>query len=1065
MIKKQPQSKQNTNPRPKQERGKPFPAMEEEVLNFWDKNKIFEKSVKREAPQGDYVFYDGPPFATGTPHYGHIVASIMKDVVPRYWTMKGYKVERKWGWDCHGLPIENIVEKEMKTKSKKDIEEMGIDKFNESCRSKVLTYVDEWRKVIRRLGRWADMDNAYKTMDKDYMESIWWVFSELYKKGLIYEGYKSMHICPRCETTLSQQEVAEGYKDVKDLSVIAKFELKNSANLQTKYKFTNTDKIYILAWTTTPWTLIGNVSLAVGGDIEYSVCKVVSPLKDLSQYETPPVMPTHREFYIVAKDRKDLLLGEYSSEEAVVIKGKDLVGLEYEPLFNYYSKNKNLENSENGWKIYAADFVTTDEGTGVVHIAPAFGEDDMNLGKQENLPFIQHIGMDGRIKDEAKDFAGMEVKPIDDEQATDVEIIKYLAKKNLLFSKEKYEHSYPHCWRCETPLLNYATSSWFVKVTDIKDKAMKLAKEINWTPGHLKEGRFGQWLEGARDWSISRQRFWASPIPIWRCGGAETRGIRNNCHEIKVIGSVAELENLSGEKIKDLHKHVVDKITFKCEKCGGTMKRIPDVLDCWFESGSMPYAQKHYPFENKKEFENNFPAEFIAEGVDQTRAWFYYLHVIAVAIKQKPAFKNVIANGIVLAEDGKKMAKRLQNYPDPMEIMEKYGADKLRYYLCSGSVVKAEDLNFSEREMAEQTRFFNVLLNVLSFYKMFATSSCHSERLERSGRSEESSTVNLQTDSSLPAVAQNDKRGVSQDDKKQGSDNVLDIWITARMEETKKIITEKMDNYDLHAIREIPVFIDDLSTWYIRRSRDRFKGDDAKDKQNALATTKYVLIELAKVMAPFMPFTAEQVWQKVTGNDFKDENKSVHLESWPILKSEKTKKDQVMYGLQYTSVLLYMRETRKIVEFSLAKRDEAGIKVRQPLQKLKIQNSIISKFLSKNEYLELIKDEVNVKEIEFIDGKGELSVELDIKITPELKQEGIKRELVRAINNARKEAGMTIQDRAVIYYQTDSKDIKEAFEKFGKEIMKDTLADDLQVGSGEAVKINSEEVDLKVEKK
>ena len=730
----------------------PFPAMEDEVLNFWDRGKIFEKSIAHPASLNiesredkitshhplahfsqkeggrdnkvvkEYVFYDGPPFATGTPHYGHIVASIMKDVVPRYWTMKGYRVERKWGWDCHGLPIENIVEKELGFKSKKDIELLGVAKFNETCRSKVLTYVDEWKKVIRRLGRWADMDNAYKTMDKDYMESIWWVFKQLYDKNLIYEGYKSMHICPRCETTLSQQEVAEGYKNVKDLSATVKFKLEPNQKIGD---FETDDNTYILAWTTTPWTLIGNAALAVGSSIKYLVLSIKGEAGK----------------YIIAKDRASEVFKGKEYKILKEIKSKDLVGLEYKPIFDYYAKDESLKNKKNaapatpersdggrGWKIYAADFVTTDEGTGVVHIAPAFGEDDMNLGKEHDLPFIQHVGMDGIFKPEVTDFAGMHVKPINDTQATDVEIIKYLAHKNLLFSKEKYEHSYPHCWRCDTPLINYATSSWFVKITDIKDKALDLAKKINWTPKHMKDGRFGQWLAGARDWSISRQRFWASVIPIWKCEGQKSE-IRNQkseikegkCDNLKVIGSVEELEKLSGKKINDLHKHVVDEITFPCEKCGGVMKRIPDVLDCWFESGSMPYAQTHYPFANEQKFENNFPAEFIAEGVDQTRAWFYYLHVIATAIKNKPAFKNVIVNGIVLAEDGKKMAKRLQNYPDPTEVMEKYGADALRYYLLTSPVMLAENLNFAEKGVQESLRKVNMLLwNVYKFYEMYA---------------------------------------------------------------------------------------------------------------------------------------------------------------------------------------------------------------------------------------------------------------------------------------------------------------------------------------------------------
>jgi len=1058
----------------------PFPAMEEEILNFWQKGKIFEKSVtspptppaendptptpllKRSPlnlPLGkgekikEYVFYDGPPFATGTPHYGHIVASIMKDVVPRYWTMKGYRVERKWGWDCHGLPIENIVEKELGFKSKKDIELLGVAKFNETCRSKVLTYVDEWKKVIKRLGRWADMENAYKTMDKDYMESIWWVFKQLYDKNLIYEGYKSMHICPRCETTLSQQEVAEGYKDVKDLSATVKFKLEPNQKIGD---FITDDNTYILAWTTTPWTLIGNVALAVSHRSEDTYILFTVDESNHTSF-------INGETYILTKnamsriingnfvyagdshvgEQKSAMLNPVSgswlsancrirtSNYREFASGEKLTSLKYVPLFDYYSKNNSpageLQNKENGWKIYAADFVTTNEGTGVVHIAPAFGEDDMNLGKKYDLPFIQHVKMDGTFKEEVTDFAGKSISPRaknkpEEIREIDLEIIKFLGDK--IFDSKKYEHSYPHCWRCDTSLINYATSSWFVKITDIKDKALDLAKKINWTPKHMKDGRFGQWLAGARDWSISRQRFWASVIPIWRCGGAETRGnvethsnasLQHGCNEIKVIGSVAELEKLSGEKIDDLHKHIVDKITFPCEKCGGVMKRIPDVLDCWFESGSMPYAQMHYPFANEKKFENNFPAEFIAEGVDQTRAWFYYLHVIATAIKKKPAFKNVIVNGIVLAEDGKKMAKRLQNYPDPMEVMEKHGADKLRYYLCASPVMKAESINFSEKDLVEQTRFFNTLLNVLTFYKMFAL------------------------DAQIENLSEKDLV------------NVLDKWITARLEETKKIVTEKMDNYDLHVIREIPVFINDLSTWYVRRSRDRFKGEDEIDKMRALKTLRRTLYHLARIMAPFLPFIAEHIYQEL-GADIE----SVHLKEWPAVKKEWIEKE----------VLKNMEQVRKIVELGLAKRDEAGIKVRQPLNKFSIFNFQFS--MNEKEYIQLIKDELNVKEVICKKGKGELSVELNTVITPELKQEGIKRELTRAINNARKEAGMTIQDKAVIYYQTDSKDIKEVFEKFSEEIKKETLSKKIEnkkVAGGKEADINGEEVGLKVEKK
>jgi isoleucyl-tRNA synthetase len=1179
-----------------------FPAMEEEVLAFWEKNKIFEKSVKNPpaggAPKGDYVFYDGPPFATGEPHYGHIVASLMKDAVPRYWTMKGYRIERKWGWDCHGLPIENIAEKELGITHKKEIEAMGVEKFNEYCRSKVLAYVDIWNKVIPRLGRWVDMNNPYKTMDLPFMESVWWVFKQLWDKGLVYESYRSMYICPRCETTLSQSEVAEGYKDVKDLSVTVKFELVDETSPQPlptgqagSPKTGEGEKTYILAWTTTPWTLIGNVALAVGNEIDYVQIKITN-------YE---LQITNN--LIIAKERLEKIEDKY--EIVKEFKGKDLIGKKYKPVFDYYASQPKSSLSpqesvswENGWKIYAADFVTTEDGTGVVHIAPAFGEDDMNLGKQYNLPFVQHVGMDGVIKKEATDFAGLHVKPIEDVQATDVKIIKYLADKNVLFAKEKYEHSYPHCWRCETPLINYATTSWFVKIFEIKNKMLKNAKNINWSPEYIKEGRFGNWLEGARDWSISRQRYWASVIPLWKC----------DCGEMKVVGSVDEIREQFGnpnklflirhgeaekniarilssypekednpltkkgkeqikaaaeelkdkkidiiissplqraqesaeiiakeigvkiivdEKIReldygqldgsswdelfkvysnglnpgredkhgiegeediydrvasfieeinskyqgkniaiishgdllrvlrgyllnngkeevfnstmpdkgeivisyskniDLHKHIVDKITFPCAKCGGTMKRIPDVIDTWFDSGSMPYAQMHYPFENKEKFENNFPAEFIAEGIDQTRCWFYYLHVIASAIEGKEAYKNVIVNGIVLAEDGKKMAKRLKNYPDPTFIFEKYCADAMRYYLLSSPVMLAENLNFSEKGVSDVLRNVNMILwNVYKFYEMYA------------GDNNQLRITNYELN----------------------SENILDKWILARLNQLIAEVTKNMDKYNLpKATRPIADFINDLSTWYIRRSRDRFKGDNLQDKESALATTGFVLLQLSKVIAPFMPFIAEQLWQKVTGNNFKDGNRSVHLESWP---------KQLTITNYELRIVEEMEKVRKIVELGLAKRDEAGIKIRQPLPELRITN-----YELRIEDVVLVKDELNVKEVISKKGEGNIEVELDTRISDELKLEGVKRDLVRAINNLRKDAGMTIQDRAVIHWQTDDKMIKEVFEKMKDEILKDTLSTDINEGVDDSVdlqkevKINEVKVVLGIKKK
>jgi len=963
-----------------------FPKMEEEILKFWEENKIFEKSVDlpagrqgKKSPKGDYVFYDGPPFATGTPHYGHIVASTMKDVVPRYWTMKGYKVERKWGWDCHGLPIENIAEKELGITRKKEILEMGVAKFNEACRSKVLGYVAEWKRVINRLGRWADMENSYKTMDLPFMESVWWVFKELWDKGLIYEGYRSMHICTRCETTLSQSEVAEGYKDIKDLSVIAKFELEDEPGT------------FILAWTTTPWTLIGNVALAINNEIIY--CKVQSSkFKVQNEIKNSKV----EEIYIVAKERINDIFKDQEIKVLGELTGKDLIGKKYKPLFDYYCNEENatpatLSRSEcgRGWKIYAGDFVTTEEGTGVVHIAPAFGEDDLNLSYKYKLPFIQHVGMDGLIKPEAKDFAGLSVKPKDDYAKTDVEVIKYLAKENTLFAKEKYEHSYPHCWRCDTPLINYATSSWFVSITKIKERMLELAKDINWSPEHIKEGRFGNWLEGARDWSISRQRFWASVIPIWKC---------EKCQEMKVFGSVTELEKSSGEKINDLHKHIVDEITFPCTKCKGKMKRIPDVLDTWFDSGSMPYAELHYPFENKEKFEAGFPAEFIAEGQDQCRAWFYYLHVIATAIKDSRAFNNVVVNGIVVGEDGKKLSKRLKNYPDPMEVFEKYGADPLRYYLTSSPVMAAENLSFKESDVADLVRgMFRMLWNSYSFFVLYANIDKFKVQ---------SSKFKVQ--------------------------NLLDKWVISELNVLAKEVNGAMENYQLNrAARYFPKFIDNLSNWYIRRSRKRFwKSEDDADKKEAYQTLHYVLVELAKLMAPFTPFIAEEIYKNLTGEE------SVHLVDFPVA-------DEKLINEKLNQE---MEQARIIITEALQLRAKAGIRVRQPLNKFSIFNFQFSKELE-----EIIKEEINIKEL-VLDRKEKKEMLLDTEITEELKLEGQAREIIRFIQEMRREAGYEVDNRIKVWYDGPS----EVFAKFGDIIKKEILANDLKGKKSEEFDLEKE---------
>lgn len=901
---------------------------EDAVLAFWHDKRIFEKSLEKDAPRGTYVFYDGPPFATGTPHYGHIVASVIKDAVPRFFTMRGYRIPRVWGWDCHGLPIENIVEKELGFKHKKDIKAFGVAKFNEQCRAQVLQYVDYWKTFIPRIGRWVDMEHAYHTMDKSFMESVWWVFKQIYDKGLVYESYRSMHICPRCETTLSQQEVAEGYKEVKDIAVTVKFRVKNPE----KIGYTaGTGEVYLLAWTTTPWTLPGNVALAVGEDIDYVV------------------VPDGDDYVIRAKREHD---------REAPIRGFSLVGLEYEPIFDYYANDETLKNRENGWKVYAADFVTTDTGTGIVHIAPSFGEDDMTLGYEKHLPFVQHVAYDGTMKPEVRDFAGMAVKPKSSDDRTrldtDIKILTWLSDHNALFDKENITHAYPHCWRCDTPLLNYATSSWFVSVTKIKEHLIENASRINWSPAHIKEGRFGKWLDGARDWSISRQRFWASVIPVWRC---------EVCGSERVFGSVAELEEASGATINDLHKHIIDEVTVPCSACtqggdsakeGNTiiMRRVPDVLDTWFDSGSMPYGERHYPFENKDEFDNSFPARFIAEGVDQTRAWFYYLHVLAGALFDKPAFQNVIVNGIVVSpDDGRKLSKSKKNYPDPMLIIDRYGADALRFYLLSSPVVQAENLAFVESGVDEiAKKNIGRLANVLAFYQL------HADGTEADTRSRDP----------------------------------LDRWIMARLAELTLETIEGYEAYTLdRAVRPATLFIDDLSVWYVRRSRERFK-DGIADRGVALATLRFVLRELAKVIAPAMPFIAEEVYQAVRGEN---DPESVHLCAWP--ETVEVAGDGVLKN-QMARVRVLASEAHQL-------RQDAGIGVRQPLASLTIPDEFAPEFAT------ILADEVNVKEIK----KGG-EVALDTTPTAELIREGNEREKASAIARARKAEGFSPQDEVEV---------------------------------------------------
>lgn len=903
-----------------------FPALEEEVLQFWDTDQTFQKSITERSEDNCFSFYDGPPFATGLPHYGHLMQSIIKDLIPRYQTMQGKRVRRVWGWDCHGLPVENIIEKELKLESKKDIDAYGVDRFNEACRQTVLTYAQEWKKTIRRIGRWIDMDNAYKTMDKDFMETVWWVFHQLWSKGLIYKSHKSMHICPRCGTPLSNFEVTQGYKDVKDISVFAQFKVSNA---QEHLQLSTDEPVYAVAWTTTPWTLPGNVLLAVGAELEYVVVRIADQAG----------------LFLVAKKRlAEVIEGKDFELLSQSYMGKDLVGLTYEPLFPYFAA------WEKAFRIVAADFVTTDDGTGIVHIAPAFGEDDYNLGQTEGIALLQHVGMDGRFKPEVTDFVGMEVKPKDTPQETDIAIIRYLAAKGSLFAKKKIEHSYPHCWRCDTPLLNYATDSWYVKVTAFKDQLLANNEKINWQPEHVKHGRFGKWLEGARDWAISRNRYWGTPLPIWE----------NEDGECICVSSAAELEALSGQKVSDLHKHIVDQISF--EKDGKTYRRITEVLDCWFESGSMPYGELHYPFENQDFFNRSFPADFISEGQDQTRGWFYTLHVLATALtlhtdQEMSSFKNVMCTGLIMAEDGKKMSKRLQNYPEPGAILEQYGADALRLYLMSSPAVKAETLNFSEKDVANlRRRVFVIWWNVLAFYKSFANQSA----------------------------------GFFDVSSGERPKHTLDRWILSRLQQVIAELQQQLEGFDvMRASRLLAPFIDELSTWYLRLSRDRLKSGDNREVSQVLAT---VLRELALAFAPIIPFFTEVVFQNL-GNP----TASVHLQLFPM----------VFAAHRDNELEASMSVVQKITELGHAARKQQQVKARQPLASVTVSGA--TQFANQDELEALLKAELNVKSVLWQQTSGELQVNFDFVLTPELQMEGEARELIRQIQDLRKEAHLALE--------------------------------------------------------
>ncbi|OHB00784.1 MAG: hypothetical protein A3F53_00285 [Candidatus Zambryskibacteria bacterium RIFCSPHIGHO2_12_FULL_48_10] len=1059
---------------------------EEKILQFWQDNKIFSKTLSQSKGKKEFIFYDGPPFATGLPHAGSLLSSIIKDVIPRYKTMQGFHVRRRWGWDCHGLPIENMIEKELGIKDKLEIEsKFGIEAFNEACRSSVLRYVREWKQYVDRVGRWVDYDNAYKTMDNTFIESVWHALSEINKKGLLYEGRKVLLYCPHCQTPIAKAEVAmdNSYKDVTEESVTVEFRIKGQENKS------------FLAWTTTPWTLPGNVALAVHPDIDY----VEIEKKDMGDGELVR--------FVLAKARLETVFGNDDYKVVREMKGTELVGLEYEPLYRITDDSK-------AYHVYAADFVTTEDGTGIVHTAILYGEDDYQLGLRENLPQVPLLDEKGHFNNAAPELVrGQYFKKAEKAIKDDLE------KRGLMFKRENHTHSYPHCHRCGTALVYNALTSWFINIQKVKDRMIKLNEKVNWVPEYLKHGRFLNIVENAPDWTISRNRYWASPLPIWkdasgkiyligsidelkkhtkksgnkyfvmRHGQAEsnvknildltgdpenhlTEKGKQEVEQIKgqefdlvfcspflraresaeIIGRdfvvderlreigqneegssarrrmgdfIYDIENkyqnkkilvishgepiwwlermTEGENAEkfipnnrwiktgefrkldfvplphnknfelDLHRPYIDDIELISED-GEPLKRIPEVIDGWVESASMPFAEYHYPFENKKEFENRFPGDFVAEYIAQTRTWFYYMHTIATALFDNIAFKNVITTGNVVAADGSKMSKSKGNYTDPLVLIDSMGADAFRYYLMSSVVMQAEDMLFKDEEIKDvHNRLINILWNSFSFYELYADGK-------------------LETRNS-----------------KLETKHVLDRWILARLDQLIGEVTEAMEKYDMvRATRPIKDFVSDLSTWYIRRSRDRFKVRD----QEALGTARHVFQEFSKLIAPVMPFIAEDIYRRLKGG-----KESVHLEDWPKAGSVDQK------------ILENMEEARKIVSLALEARSKAGIKVRQPLAKLEIRTDALG-----SEYLEIIKDELNVKEV-VVNNALEGDVCLDTTLTPKLEEEGRVRDAMRAVQDWRKERGLKPGETA--RYEVPEAE-KEFFSKHAEEIKKAT---------------------------
>jgi isoleucyl-tRNA synthetase len=955
-----------------------FASIEEEILAKWQKEDTFKKSIKNREGGEFYSFYDGPPFANGLPHFGHSLASSIKDSILRYKTMRGYYVPRRNGWDCHGLPVEYAIEKEFGVSGKKQILELGLEKFNAACRDSIFKYKADWEDLLQRLGRWSEYENYYATVDSTYTESVWWVLSEINKKGLLYKGYKSSPYCPRCETPLSNFEVNEGYRDnVPDPSLFVKFKLKD-------------EDASLLGWTTTPWSLPGNAAIAVSPDEDYVYAAVSNEEGD--------------EVLIMAEKRLEALDAPYKVQKK--LKGHELVGKRYKPLFKLDDINEK-EGSDKLYQVWPAEFVSTDDGSGVLHVAPAFGEDDLRLGQENGLPVLSTVDTSGKL------IGGIGFDDVEGKffKGADRPIIEHLTKQGAVYAAGTAEHTYPFCWRCDTPLLYYAITSWFVKVSDIREDLLKTAEKINWVPANIKQGRFGKWLEGARDWAISRNRYWGAPMPIWVNV--------DDPDDYIVVSSFEELKSLAGDDIKldDVHRPFIDDISFS--KDGKTYKRVEEVLDCWFESGSMSVAQQHYPFENKDRFDQTFPADFIIEGLDQTRLWFYVQHVVATILFDQPAFTNVVVNGIIMAADGQKLSKRLKNYPPVEEVFNTEGADSLRLYLLSSTQATevADYMRFNRDAMKDMQRnVLGTLMNSYRFFKMYAD-----------------------IDEWKPANFD-----------RPTSENILDKWILDRLDEATAEATASADQYKIaHTLEPIFLLVDDLSNWYIRRSRRRFwKSEDDNDKQDAYATLWYVLMRVSQLLAPWAPFITDYFWRELSaGGDLPE---SVHLSDWPSV--SKPDKASLM-------ALDDMKIVRELIAKGLAKRAEAKVKVRQPLNSVAIPSEL-------KEYENIIKEELNVKEVILVKDLHAdqiVQLDLDVQVTPELKAEGLARDLIRVVQNARKNAGFNVDDRIKLRLSSDSSEVMQATEKFKDLINTETLAvEDLKEDPehSETVKVEGQEVTI-----